>query len=167
MAVRDYFNDEKRLNEDYSVFLRRSLLSEQVDSKELVTGYLEKANHDMSFVTKIETDIELNDWVVIGLFYGVYAACSALLAKRHYVSQDFNSTMVFIVKNYPSILEEDLVLVENLYIYKNKFEYVPLSGQDRSFEVDGEAIIFDVEKVSELKLKVVNLIHKITTQIGM
>ncbi len=130
MDISRLFLNKKLLESKYSFFLKKEQLILIRDNKELVAAHLDKARHNMLFFEKNVSDSQFNDWLIVTLYYALYHAVLALIAKKGYSSKNHTASIVFLIKHYAQ-LKEDVLLVQELSIRKEDAELYTKLKEDR------------------------------------
>ena len=121
---------------------------------------MDKAKHNLKFVDKNISDEEFNDWTIIALYYAIYHASLALLAKKGYISKNHNATLIFIIKEY-SISKEEALLIEELSLTKEDVELYTSLKEKRQYASYSTDMTFDTEKIKKIRVKVIEFINKV------
>ena len=159
MDIDNLFNDKKLLDGQYAFFLKKRLLVNIGDNEDLVTAHLEKARHNMLFFEKNINDSQFNDWLIVTLYYALYHAVLALIAKKGYSSKNHTASLVFLIKHY-SQLKEDIFLMHELSIKKEDAELYTKLKEDRHKASYESKVSFTDKSIDNYKQKVKDFIQK-------
>jgi len=100
-------------------------------------------------------------WAVVGLYYSAYHAALSLVSKKGYSSKEHNATLCFIIKNFSEFSIEEINLIDELQIKREEIEFYSGLKEERNKASYSTSLIFNKDKVYELREKSILLINKI------
>ncbi len=115
----------------------------------------------MEFADFLLKNNKFFDWAIIGLYYSVYHAGLALLSNRGFSSKNHNATLCFLIKNFSEFSKEEIELIDDLQIKQEEIEFYSGLKEERQKASYSTSLLFNKEKVEELKEKSILLINKI------
>ena len=138
-----------RREADFQEYARSWKIRKETETKELVGGHLEKADHNLKFTKAILGLKEFNDWAVVGAYYSIYQASLALCALKGYSTKDHNATLLVLIKEfYHNGLEKEDVL------------HYAEAKSERKNAAYSTKIIFDKSEVEMLRIKAISFVNK-------
>ena len=144
-----WLEDEGRREADFQEYARSWKIRKETETKELVGGHLEKADHNLKFTKAILGLKEFNDWAVVGAYYSIYQASLALCALKGYSTKDHNATLLVLIKEfYHNGLEKEDVL------------HYAEAKSERKNAAYSTKIIFDKSEVEMLRIKAISFVNK-------
>jgi len=166
MQIKNLIQNKEKLDDFYNNYLKRKLLLKSVDSSNLKNAHLKKAEHNLEFIQNINNKEKFNDWVIVSLYYSLYHSFLALIENKGYSSKNHNATIVFILKNYLNILDDDLSLLDNLKVseedaifYTNLKEKRNQASYSTNINIKLVNIDELILNVKEINLKIENIIQ--------
>jgi uncharacterized protein (UPF0332 family) len=158
--IKDYFENEKFLDKEISFHESKGNLTKSKHAISLVKAHLDKSKHNLGLVDLLIKNKGYNDWVIVSLYYSLYHACLALLAKKGYTSKNHVATLLFLIKNYSSFSYEEIEVLEELSINKSDAEFYTDLKQERHQASYSTNSLFSEEKVKDLRKKTISFINK-------
>src|SRR4030042_3574831 len=144
-----WVEDEGRREADFQEYARSWKIRKETETKELVGGHLEKADHNLKFTKAILGLKEFNDWAVVGAYYSIYQASLALCALKGYSTKDHNATLLVLIKEfYHNGLEKEEIL------------HYAEAKSERKNAAYSTKIIFDKSEVEMLRIKAISFVNK-------
>ena len=140
-------------------YTQKGLIKREVYAPTLTQPHLDKSKHNLRFVSKNMSDEEFNDWTVVALYYAIYHACLALIAKKGYVTKDHGATLLLLIKEY-GITEEEVKLINDLHITKDDAEFYSNLKEKRRQASYATNTLFRTKKVKELREQTLLFINK-------
>jgi uncharacterized protein (UPF0332 family) len=159
--------NKDKLDKKIQSYINRKSLSKVPIDKAEISGHLEKARHNLSFV---KDNIELGyiDWAISGGYYAVYHATLALILAKGYSSKNHDATLCVAIKEYygEGIFEEDITLINYFFLtYQDLLFYID-SKEMRHNASYSTKLVFDRVEVEELRKKAINYINKVEAILG-
>lgn len=159
MNIQYYFQNREELEKKYNFFVEKRQLIEKENAKNLIGAHVSKAEHNLKMLDLL-TD-EFNDWKIISLYYVLYHSCLALLAKKNYVSKNHTATLLFVIKYYSQIDNEDLNLIEELQVKEEDAKFYTRLKVERHNANYSTNLFFDNEKIISLKRETIRFLNKV------
>jgi uncharacterized protein (UPF0332 family) len=159
--IKNYFEDKALLDNQVSFHLEKRNLTKQKFTEGLIEAHMEKAKHDLRVADLLISNKDYNDWVVISLYYALYHSCLSLLAKKSYVSKNHTATLLFLIKNYSEVSEEEIELIEEVSLTKSDAEFYTSLKSDRHDANYSTNMIFSEDYVTSLRKKTIFFINKV------
>lgn len=159
MKIEKLMNDKDALDKAYNRYIRKKLILRKVT--DLAKAHISKSDNNMEFVNFLLENEKFYDWQIVGLYYSLYHAALSLLSKEGYSSKDHNATLCFLIKNFSEFSKEEIELIDELQIKREEIEFYSGLKEERGKASYSTALIFDKEKVQELREKTILLINKI------
>jgi len=164
MKIEKLMNNSELLEKVYNSYIQKKLL--QKKSSDLVKAHISKSDNNLEFVNFLLENERFPDWQIVGLYYSVYHAVLALLSKKGFSSKDHNATLCFLIKNFSEFSKEEIELIDNLQIKREEIEFYSGLKEERQKASYSTSLLFDKEKVQELREETILLINKIKTILG-
>ena len=157
-----WLEDESRRESDFQEYMRSWKIRKENETKELVLGHLEKADHNLKFTKAILGLKEYNDWAVVGAYYSMYQASLALCAFRGYSTKDHNATLLVLIKEFyhNGLEKEEIESVGNIGIEKEEVLHYTEAKAERKNAAYSTKIIFDKSEAEMLRIKAINFVNK-------
>lgn len=159
--IKDYFENKNLLENHLNFHIKKKNIIKEQSAKNLVSAHLEKAKHNLRTADLLIANKDYNDWVVISLYYALYHSCLALLSKKGYFSKNHTATLLFIIKNYSNISEEEIETINNALLTKSDAEFYTSLKQDRHDANYSTESLFTSESINNLRTKTISFINKI------
>ena len=145
------------LNNKINFYLKKKTIT-KTTSKYEIKGHLEKARHNLSFLSEIKR--EYNDWSLVVCYYAIYHSALALILSKNFHSKNHDATICVLIKEFYNIElnKEDIDLlnmfdIQDVLFYaesKNKREEANYSTKTK----------FDLNEVETIKLKTRLFVNK-------
>lgn len=161
MKIKELIENKNKLEEVYQYYLKNRFIIQT--TLNLSKAHISKANYYMEFADFILKEERFVSWSVVGLYYSLYHASLALLSQKGFYSKDHNATLCFLIKNYSEFSEEELELVDNLKINREEIEFYSGLKEERKKANYSTDILFDKEKVEELRKNAISFLNKVKT----
>ena len=159
MKIKELMNNKTALEKTYNLYIKRKLIVKSIS--DLSKAHIAKSDINMEFVAFLLEGNKFFDWCVVGLYYSVYHAALALLSKSGFSSKDHNATLCFLIENFSEISKEEIELIENLQISKEDVEFYSGLKEERQKASYSTSLLFNKEKVQDLREMTIALINKI------
>lgn len=157
-----WLEDEGRREADFQEYARSWKIRKETETKELVGGHLEKADHNLKFTKAILGLKEFNDWAVVGAYYSIYQASLALCALKGYSTKDHNATLLVLIKEFyhNGLEKEEIETIGNIGIEKEDVLHYAEAKSERKNAAYSTKIIFDKSEVEMLRIKAISFVNK-------
>ena len=151
--------DKEYLEAVYNQFILKRLIIKK--GSDLSEAHVSKSDSNMEFAGFLLDNNKFIDWAVVGLYYSVYHAALALVSKKGYSSKEHNATLCFLIKNFSEFSIEEINLIDELQIKREEIEFYSGLKEERNKASYSTSLIFNKDKVYELREKSILLINKI------
>lgn len=159
-----WLENRQKLEEDYIRYLNTNALRKISSAKGLVGAHVQKANSNLEFVNFLARNDKFSDWAVVGLYYAIYHASLALLAREGFVSKDHNATLCFLIKRfYKEISPKDLELINESFLTKDEIIYYAEARHKRRKASYSARMLFSKSEISTLRTKTITFLNKVKT----
>jgi len=159
MKISELIENKEKLEEAYFLYLKNKIIVKTEFN--LAEAHLTKANYDLEFADFILNSNKFASWSVVGLYYSLYHASLALLAKKGYLSKDHNATLCFLIKHYSEFSKEDLEFVNSLKINREEIEFYSGLKEERKKASYSTELVFDKENIEVLRKKTILFLNKV------
>jgi len=139
-----WLENESRRDSDFREHCIKGKITKEKETKELIQGHLEKADHNLKFTKSTLEMKEFNDWAVVSAYYSIYHASLALCALKGYSTKDHDATLLVLIREfYRRGLERDEIeAVGNIGIEKEEvLHYVEARGRRKAASYSTRAIL--------------------------
>lgn len=163
-----WLENEKRRDKDFLKYLKMKKIKKETELKELINGHIEKAEHNLKFVTNTIGLGEFNDWAIVSAYYSIYHASLALCALKGYSTKDHNATLLILIKEFyqKELNKDEIQLVNNSTLEKEHvLYYVEAKGQRNKASYSTNQL-FDKAEAESLRSKAVSFVGKAKEIIG-
>ena len=116
MNIERLFCDEKFLDKEFSFFKRHIRLINSNDA--LICAHFDKCKHNLQFYDLNKTQKKYADWLLVILYYSLYHACLALLARKGYATKNHYATLLVLIREY-GISRDDAQMINALSVTKS------------------------------------------------
>jgi len=159
MNIKYYLENKEELNEKYDFFINKKQLIQIKISKDLIEAHIKKAEHNLKMISELNN--EFNDWKIISLYYCLYHSSLALLVKKGYSSKNHTATLIFLLKNYTQINNDEINLINDLQLKEEDAKFYTSLKQERHNANYTTNLFYDDEKIIELKNKTIKYLNKV------
>jgi len=144
--------DKLKSKIDFFMF-KKLLVKQNLDVQE-IKGHLEKAKHNLQFVTDTSKE-KYSDWVVVGCYYAVYHMVLSLILNKGYNSKNHDASLCILIQEYfkDKINLEEIELINRLFIDYNDLIFYVHSKNKREEATYSTKYKFDKNSVENLILK--------------
>ena len=97
MDIDRLFSNPKVLDSKYNFFLKKGLIVNIGENRDLIYAHMQKSKHNMLFYEKNTGDHQFNDWLIVVMYYALYHAALALITKKGYSSKNHTASLVFLI----------------------------------------------------------------------
>jgi len=161
--ITNWLKNKDELDKSYKNYMGRRIIQKVPASINLVKAHIEKSDHNLEFSYFLFTQDKFLDWTVVGLYYAVYHASLALLAKKGFSSKDHTATLCFLVKHYSEFSEDDIKLYYDLLITQEEIQFYTTLKRERQKASYSTVKAYDEKTVKELREKAIGFINKVKT----
>jgi uncharacterized protein (UPF0332 family) len=159
-----WMENPKKSKKSFNLFLKRKLIKKEKEKNFLSKSHLKKAEHNLDFVNFLIEKNKFSDWAIIGCYYSIYHAASAILAKAGYSSKKHLSTLCALIEIYyikeKELNKEDIKLFSKSSLNKEKINYFVYAKQMREIANYSISEEFNKTKANELKSKTLDFLNK-------
>lgn len=157
-----WLENENRREKDFSNYLKSKKIKVEHETKELVQGHIEKADHNLKFVKSTMDLQEFNDWAITGAYYSVYQASLALCALKGYSTKDHHATLLVLIKEFyqKGIDKDEIEMIDRASLEKEHILNYAEAKTKRTKASYSTQKLFDKEETESLRLKAINFINK-------
>ena len=164
MKIEKLLKDKHALEKAYNRFIKKKPIITR--SSDISPAHIAKSDSNLEFVNFLIESQKFIDWQIVGLYYSIYHASLALLSKKGYSSKDHNATLCFLIKNFSEFTNEEIKLIDDLQIKREEIEFYSGLKEERRKASYSTTLLFDKDKVAELREKTILLINKIKSILG-
>ncbi len=159
---RVWLEDKNKREQDFERFLKNNRIKKETETKNLVKGHLEKAEHNLKFVNSSLDLKEFNDWVVVGVYYAIYHASLALCALRGYSTKNHLATLLILIKEFyqDKLNKEEIEIIREIEVKKEELLYYVTAKKERQKASYSTKINFDEDKVRRLRENAISFVNK-------
>jgi len=159
--LKELLENKKKLDERINFYLDHKIISKQSINDSEINGHIEKAEHNLNFV-KDTLENGYSDWAVVGCYYATYHTATALILKKGFHSKNHDATLSILIKEYykKELSEEDIELLNVMYLDNEDILFYVNSKGEREKASYSTQIVFDEEKVKDLRQKTISFIRK-------
>jgi len=159
MNIRYYLGNEGKIQESYDFFINKEQLVEIDPREELIEAHIKKAEHNLGVLKQLNK--EYSDWKIIALYYCLYHSCLALLVRKGYISKNHTATLIFLLKHYSQITQNEINLIEELQIKDEDAKFYTELKKERHNANYSTDIFYDEEKIEEVRIKTIRFLNKV------
>jgi len=159
MKIEELMNNKKALEGLYERYVKKKII--QKKPSDLTKAHISKSDNNMEFVNFLLENERFYDWQIVGLYYSIYHSALALLSKKGFSSKDHTATLCFLIKNFSEFSKEEIELIDDLQIKREEIEFYSGLKEERQKASYSTNLLFNKDKVEELKEKSILLINKI------
>ena len=153
----------KELDKLVKFFIKKGVLFENRFDEFELKGHLEKAKHNLRFVSD-NFKLGYLDWVITGCYYSVYHSVLGLILSKGYFSKNHDASLAILIEKFYENFVNDFSFVNMLFIdYSDVCFYVQsrnkreLSSYSSSFVLSRK----EVKEIIERSIKFVNKVEEI------
>lgn len=146
------------LKERIAFYEQKRILT-RTDSAYEIKGHLEKARHNLSFLSEIREPY--NDWALVTCYYASYHAALALIMTKGYSSKNHDATMCVLIRDFykKELTKEELTFL-NLLDAQDLLFYSQ-SKRKREEASYSTKRTFSKSEVSIIKMKSQQFVNKV------
>ena len=158
-----WLENEKRRDSDFLRYLNSRKIKTETETKELVQGHLEKADHNLKFVKSTLELKEFNDWAIVSSYYSIYHASLALCALKGYSTKNHLATLLILIKEFyqNGLSKEEIETVSSTSIEKEEVLYYIEAKTKRTKASYSTEKVFDKNEAETLRLKAISFVNKV------
>ena len=157
-----WLENKNKLEEDFNKHLEKGSIKKEEQTKELIQGHLEKANHNLEFTKTILNLKRYNDWAIVSSYYSIYQAALALISLKGYSTKGHTSTLLTLIKYFykKSLNKEEIKMIDNTALEKEEVLYYLEAKNKRRNASYSTQIFFEKQETEKLRLKAIAFINK-------
>lgn len=158
-----WLEDEARRDADFLHYLKSKKVKKEKETKELIRGHLEKADHNLKFVQKTLDLQEFNDWAIVSTYYVIYHASLALCALRGYSTKDHLATLLILIREFyqKELTKEEIEIVNASAMEKEHLLYYVEAKKERTKASYSTQTLFNAEEAEQLRTKAIAFVTKV------
>lgn len=158
-----WLENKERRQKDFEKYLKLNKIKKETEIKELVQGHINKADHNLKFVTSTLELKEFNDWAIVSAYYSIYHASLALCALKGYSTKDHLATLLILIKDFyqTQLDKEEIEMVNKTTIEKEEVLYYIQSKTERTKASYSTNILFDKKDAEELQKQAIKFVNKV------
>ncbi len=158
-----WLESKERRELDFQKYLKTKQIKPEKETKELIQGHLEKADHNLKFVKSTLELKDFNDWAIVSSYYAIYHASLALCALKGYSTKDHNATLLILIKEFYNngLSKEEIETVGKTTIEKEDVLYYVNAKQSRNKASYSTEKIFEPKEVENIRLKAIMFVNKV------
>ncbi|MDP2750200.1 MAG: HEPN domain-containing protein [Nanoarchaeota archaeon] len=158
-----WMKDEKIREHDFQEYLKSKKIKAEKETKELVIGHLDKADHNLKFVRSTLELKEFNDWAIVSAYYAIYHASLALCALKGYSTKDHSATLLILIKEFykKQLTKEEIEIIGSTTIEKEEVLYYVEARSKRAKASYSTEKAFDKKEAENLRLKAIAFVNKV------
>ena len=163
-----WIENEKRRDKDFQRYLKLKKIKKETELGVLVKGHIEKAEHNLKFVTNTLQLGEFNDWAIVSAYYSIYHASLALCALRGYSTKDHNATLLILIREFyqKQLNKDEIELINSATLEKEEVLYYVEARSQRTKASYSTQKMFDKSDAESLKLKAISFLGKVKAIVG-
>ncbi len=157
-----WLEDKKKREADLQNYLKSKKIKRETETKELVQGHLEKADHNLKFVQSTLELNDFNDWAIVSAYYSIYHASLALCALKGYSTKDHNATLLILINEFygNGLDKEEIKMISSTTLEKEEVLYYVEAKNKRNKASYSTQKIFDRSEAELLRKKAINFVNK-------
>jgi uncharacterized protein (UPF0332 family) len=157
-----WLENSKRRESDFQRYILLKKIKKEAETKELVRGHLEKANHNLRFVKSTLELKEFNDWAIVSAYYAIYHASLALCALKGYSTKDHLATLLIVIREFYShgLEIDDIKIINTITIEKEEVLYYIEAKNKRTKASYSIRKQFETPEVELLRQHAVRFVNK-------
>ncbi|MEA2003530.1 MAG: DNA-binding protein [archaeon] len=158
--IKEWIGSPDKVEKSYKHYLNKKIIQKIPESQNLIDAHMEKSQHNIEFSFFLITNNKYLDWVLVGLYYSLYHASLALLAKKGFSSKDHTATICFLIKHYSIFSTEELEFYESLALTKTEIEFYTGLKKERQKASYSTEKMFDINNIRFMRKKTITIINK-------
>jgi len=158
-----WLEDENQRDLDFQKYIDSKKIKKETETKELVKGHIEKADHNLKFVKSTLDLKEFNDWAIVSAYYTIYHASLALCSLKGYSTKDHSATLLILIKEFykKGLNENEIEMISNITIEKEEVLYYIEARSKRAKVSYSTQKIFDRKEAESIRLKAITFVNKV------
>ncbi|MCK5283305.1 MAG: HEPN domain-containing protein [Nanoarchaeota archaeon] len=158
-----WLEDEEKRDADFQKYLASKKIKKETETKELVQGHIEKADHNLKFVKSTLDLKEFNDWAIVSAYYTIYHASLALCSLKGYSTKDHSATLLILIKEFynQGLDEDEIEMISSTTIEKEEVLYYIEARSKRTKASYSTQKIFDRKEAESIRLKAIAFVNKV------
>ena len=157
-----WLENEKRRELDFQKYLKRRQIKKEAETKELIEGHIEKAEHNLKFVKSTLELKEFDDWAIVSAYYSIYHASLALCALKGYSTKNHLATLLILISEFyqKELTKEEIETVGDASIEKEEVLNYIEAKLKRTKASYSTKKAFDKNEAEVLRQKAINFVNK-------
>lgn len=157
-----WIENHKRMKRDFEKFMKSRRIKLEMETKDLVKGHIEKAEHNLKFVSKTRNLREFNDWAIVSAYYAIYHASLALCSLKGYSTKNHLATLLILVKEFyqNGLAREEIELINKTTVGKEEILYYTEAKSKRNKASYSTNHLFNENEVESLQKKAIKFVNK-------
>jgi len=153
--------NKELLEKFISKYQRDKYLFKETPDKNEIKGHLEKAEHNLRFITD-NLKLKYLDWCITGCYYAVYHASLSLIGLKGWHSKHHNATLCILIKEYlnKEIEQKEIELINRFFLTYNDLLFYTESKTKRNLATYSTKTAFDEKSVKDLISQSRNFVNK-------
>src|SRR6056297_3401046 len=157
--LKTLMRNRKKVSNKIDNYIKKKIIHKKEPDENEIKGHVQKSEHNLSFSKEV-FDLGYLDWSVTGCYYSLYHMSLALTSSKGYVSKNHDATMCLLIKLFSGINQEDLNLINSLFLdYKDLLFYLDIK-QKREISSYSTNYRFDRDYIESLRTRSLKLINK-------
>ena len=158
-----WLENKERRQKDFDKYLKLKKIKKETEIKELIQGHLNKADHNLKFVTSTLELKEFNDWAIVSAYYSIYHASLALCALKGYSTKDHLATLLILIKEFyqTKLDKEEIEMVSKTTIEKEEVLYYIQSKSQRTKASYSTNTLFDKKEAEDIQKQAQRFVNKV------
>lgn len=142
-----WLENEERREKDFEKYLKSKKIKKETETKELVQGHVDKADHNLKFVKSTLALKEFNDWAIVSAYYSIYHASLALCALKGYSTKNHLATLLILIKEFyqKELSKEEIETIGKTTIAKEEvLYYIEAKGKRTKASYSTQKFFFSI-----------------------
>ena len=158
-----WLENKERRQKDFERYLSSKKIKLEKETKDLVQGHINKADHNLRFV---KTTLELkdfNDWAIVSAYYSIYHASLALCALKGYSTKDHLATLLVLIHEFyqKQLNKEEIEMVSRTTLEKEEVLYYVEAKSERKKASYSTKVLFEEKEAEDLQKKAIDFVNKV------
>jgi uncharacterized protein (UPF0332 family) len=158
-----WLENEQKREKAFQRYIKTKKIKKEIETKELVQGHIDKADHNLKFVKSTLDLKEFNDWAIVSAYYSIYHGSLALCALRGYSTKNHLATLLILIKEFykKELSKEEIETIGNTTIEKEEVLYYIEAKTKRNKASYSTQKIFDSNEAETLRKKAISFVNKV------
>lgn len=157
--LKSLMKNEQKVDKKIDNYIKNKIIHKKEPDENEIKGHVQKSEHNLSFSKEV-FNLGYLDWAVTGCYYSLYHMSLALTSSKGYISKNHDATVCLLIKLFSGINQEDLTLINNLFLdYKDLLFYLDIK-QKREISSYSTNYRFDRDYIESLRTQSLKLINK-------